>query len=116
MTFFHRSEGLPLQDLIFGASVYFPPLFKAVLVGFYPLAHRASSASRLDVLRRNLASHADGSFPFCPFRMPGPCRFDCVVNMSLKTLKYFSTLFVLALALVAGWWMWNFLYAVALDA
>ena len=34
MTFFHRSEGLPLQDLIFGASVYFPPLFKAVLVGF----------------------------------------------------------------------------------
>lgn len=40
--------------------------------------------------------------------MPGPCRFDCVVNMSLKTLKYFSTLLVLALALVAGWWMWNF--------
>lgn len=28
--------------------------------------------------------------------------------MFLKTLKYFSTLFVLALALVAGWWMWNF--------
>lgn len=40
--------------------------------------------------------------------MHGPCRFDCVVNMSLKTLKYFSTLLVLALALVAGWWMWNF--------
>lgn len=28
--------------------------------------------------------------------------------MPLKTLKYFSTLFVLALALVAGWWLWNF--------
>lgn len=28
--------------------------------------------------------------------------------MSLKTLKYFSTLFVLALALVVGWWSWNF--------
>lgn len=28
--------------------------------------------------------------------------------MSLKTVKYFSTLFVLALALVAGWWLWNF--------
>ncbi|NHW59314.1 DUF1656 domain-containing protein, partial [Escherichia coli] len=34
MTFFQSSVGLPLQDLIFGASVYFPPLFKAVLVGF----------------------------------------------------------------------------------
>ncbi|VFS43708.1 protein YdhJ [Enterobacter cancerogenus] len=28
--------------------------------------------------------------------------------MSLKTLKYFSTLLVLALALIAGWWMWNY--------
>ncbi|KJN30766.1 membrane protein [Enterobacter sichuanensis] len=28
--------------------------------------------------------------------------------MPMKTLKYFSTLFVLALALVAGWWLWNF--------
>ncbi len=28
--------------------------------------------------------------------------------MSLKTLKYFSTLFVLALALLAGWWLWNY--------
>ncbi|HEB5026567.1 TPA: DUF1656 domain-containing protein [Enterobacter asburiae] len=42
VTFFHRSEGLPLQDLIFGASVYSPPLFKAVLVGFmlWLIAHR----------------------------------------------------------------------------
>ncbi|MBE4852897.1 MULTISPECIES: efflux RND transporter periplasmic adaptor subunit [Enterobacter] len=28
--------------------------------------------------------------------------------MPLKTLKYFSTLFVLALALIAGWWLWNY--------
>ncbi|ENA0608913.1 HlyD family secretion protein [Enterobacter bugandensis] len=28
--------------------------------------------------------------------------------MSFKTLKYFSTLFILALALIAGWWLWNF--------
>ncbi|MCL7706477.1 biotin/lipoyl-binding protein, partial [Enterobacter kobei] len=28
--------------------------------------------------------------------------------MPLKTLKYFSTLFVLVLALIAGWWLWNF--------
>lgn len=30
------------------------------------------------------------------------------MTMSFKTLKYFSTLFVLALALIAGWWLWNF--------
>lgn len=36
------SPDLPLQDLIFGASVYFPPLFKAVLLGFllWLVAHR----------------------------------------------------------------------------
>ncbi|WP_039058261.1 HlyD family secretion protein [Enterobacter sp. Bisph1] len=28
--------------------------------------------------------------------------------MRLKSLKYFSTLLVLAVAIVAGWWMWNF--------
>lgn len=28
-------SGLPLQDLVFGASVYFPPGFKAVIVGFF---------------------------------------------------------------------------------
>jgi hypothetical protein len=35
-------SGMPLQDLIFGASVYFPPLFRAVLVGFFIwlVAHR----------------------------------------------------------------------------
>ncbi|MGG5838517.1 MULTISPECIES: DUF1656 domain-containing protein [Enterobacteriaceae] len=34
MTFTNSTVGLPLQDLIVGASVYFPPLFKAVLLGF----------------------------------------------------------------------------------
>ncbi|HIC2036733.1 MULTISPECIES: DUF1656 domain-containing protein [Enterobacter] len=33
--FSYSSAGLPLQDLIVGASVYFPPLFKAVFVGFF---------------------------------------------------------------------------------
>lgn len=34
--------GFPLQDLVVGASVYFPPLFKAVLLGFliWLVAHR----------------------------------------------------------------------------
>ncbi|MBJ3814019.1 DUF1656 domain-containing protein [Shimwellia pseudoproteus] len=27
--------GLPLQDLLFGATVYFPPAFKAVCLGFF---------------------------------------------------------------------------------
>ncbi len=35
MKFSYSSAGLPLQDLIVGASVYFPPLFKAVFVGFF---------------------------------------------------------------------------------
>lgn len=25
----------PLKDLVFGASLFFPPLFKAVLIGFF---------------------------------------------------------------------------------
>ncbi|EPK7360913.1 DUF1656 domain-containing protein [Kluyvera intermedia] len=34
--------GLPLQDLVVGASIYFPPLFKAVLLGslFWLIIHR----------------------------------------------------------------------------
>ena len=30
-----NTAGLSLQDLVFGASVYFPPVFKAVLLGFF---------------------------------------------------------------------------------
>lgn len=42
MTFSFSATGLPLQDLIVGASVYFPPLFKAVMLGFliWLVAHR----------------------------------------------------------------------------
>ena len=29
MKFMHSATGLPLQDLVFGASIYFPPFFKA---------------------------------------------------------------------------------------
>ncbi|MDU4841496.1 MAG: HlyD family secretion protein [Leclercia adecarboxylata] len=28
--------------------------------------------------------------------------------MHMKTIKYFSSLLVLALALIAGWWLWNY--------
>jgi hypothetical protein len=37
-----NTPGFPLQDLIVGASIYFPPLFKAVILGFliWLLAHR----------------------------------------------------------------------------
>lgn len=35
MTFRFFTTGLPLQDLIVGASVYFPPLFYAVALGFF---------------------------------------------------------------------------------
>ncbi|MBW5928370.1 hypothetical protein CFM96_06725 [Klebsiella michiganensis] len=30
-----NTAGLSLQDLVFGASVCFPPVFKAVLLGFF---------------------------------------------------------------------------------
>lgn len=34
MTILSHSPALPLQDVVFGASVYFPPIFKAVILGF----------------------------------------------------------------------------------
>lgn len=34
MTSVHNTTGMPLQDLVIGASVYFPPLFKAFALGF----------------------------------------------------------------------------------
>jgi len=42
VTFRFSTSGLPLQDLIVGASVYFPPLFYAVALGFFLwlIAHR----------------------------------------------------------------------------
>lgn len=35
MSFTFSASGLALQDLIVGASIYFPPLFKPVLLGFF---------------------------------------------------------------------------------
>lgn len=35
MSFTFTASGPALQDLIVGASLYFPPLFKAVLLGFF---------------------------------------------------------------------------------
>ncbi|MDQ9240371.1 DUF1656 domain-containing protein [Escherichia marmotae] len=34
MKFMHSATGLPLQDLVFGASIYFPAFFKAFALGF----------------------------------------------------------------------------------
>ncbi|TGC80685.1 efflux transporter periplasmic adaptor subunit, partial [Salmonella enterica subsp. enterica serovar Wilhelmsburg] len=39
--------------------------------------------------------------------MSGPRFTDRVVNMSLKTIKYFSTLIVAVVAVLAAWWLWN---------
>ena len=35
MRFDFITSGMPLQDLIVGASIYLPPLFKAVILGFF---------------------------------------------------------------------------------
>ena len=34
MKFIFNATGLPLQDLMIGASVYFPPVFKSIVAGF----------------------------------------------------------------------------------
>ena len=34
MKFMFNATGLPLQDLMIGASVYFPPVFKSIVAGF----------------------------------------------------------------------------------
>ncbi|NIY46657.1 DUF1656 domain-containing protein [Cedecea colo] len=35
MSFTFTASGQGVQDLIVGASIYFPPLFKAVMLGFF---------------------------------------------------------------------------------
>ncbi|WP_312466615.1 DUF1656 domain-containing protein [Pseudescherichia sp.] len=42
MTLTLNATGLPLQDLVIGASLYFPPFFKAFACGFiiWLVAHR----------------------------------------------------------------------------
>ena len=35
MSIFALTATAPLTDLVFGASLFFPPLFKAVLLGFF---------------------------------------------------------------------------------
>ncbi|WAH53072.1 DUF1656 domain-containing protein [Pseudescherichia vulneris] len=42
MTLMLSAAGLPLQDLVIGASLYFPPFFKAFACGFiiWLVAHR----------------------------------------------------------------------------
>ncbi|ELP11378.1 hypothetical protein F434_20476, partial [Salmonella enterica subsp. enterica serovar Agona str. SH11G1113] len=67
-----NATGLPLQDLMLGASVYFPPFFKAFALGFviWLFIHRLlrdriylgmtqhfRSAPQQEKLLRNLSAH-----------------------------------------------------------
>lgn len=63
MKFMLNATGLPLQDLVFGASVYFPPFFKAFAFGFviWLVVHRLLrgwinfiSAEELDTANLNV--------------------------------------------------------------
>ena len=94
-----NATGLPLQDLVFGASVYFPPFFKAFAFGFviWLVVHR--------LLRGWIYA---GFIAVCDLRLPCPGNTDCVVTMSIKTIKYFSTIIVAVVAVLAGWWLWNY--------
>ncbi|SQC93071.1 Protein of uncharacterised function (DUF1656) [Cedecea neteri] len=73
-------SGFPLQDLVVGASVYFPPLFKAVFVGFFIwlIVHR--------LLRDWIYSgeiwhpHVDGFIPFRAVRQRRHGSFGDVVT------------------------------------
>lgn len=55
-----------------------------------------------------MASPADGSVDLYALRLSEFRIADCVVSMTLKTVKYFSTIAVAIVAVLAGWWLWNF--------
>lgn len=55
-----------------------------------------------------MASPADGSIDLYALRLPEFRIADCVVSMSLKTVKYFSTIAIAVVAVLAGWWLWNY--------
>ncbi len=103
-----NTSGLPLQDLVFGASVYFPPLFKAVLLGFFIwlFLHRqlrdwmyAGDIWHPLLMDLSLFALSVCLAPY--YSLPG----DLPV---MKRLKYLSTLLVAAVALIAAWLLWNF--------
>lgn len=103
-----NTSGLPLQDLVFGASVYFPPLFKAVLLGFFIWLF----------LHRQLRDWMYAGDIWHPLLMDLSCSrsrsvwpWYCSLPGDLpvmKRLKYLSTLLVAAVALIAAWLLWNF--------
>lgn len=103
-----NTSGLPLQDLVFGASVYFPPLFKAVLLGFFIwlFLHRQLrdwmyAGDIWHPLLMDLSLFALSVCLAWYCSLPG----DLPV---MKRLKYLSTLLVAAVALIAAWLLWNF--------
>jgi len=55
-----------------------------------------------------MASPADGSVDLYALRLSEFRIADCVVSMSLKTVKYFSTIAIAVIAVLAGWWLWNY--------
>lgn len=104
-----NTSGLPLQDLVFGASVYFPPLFKAVLLGFFIwlFLHRQLRDWMYagDIWHPLLMDLSLFALAVCLalvlliawyYSLPG----DLPV---MKRLKYLSTLLVAAVALIAAW-------------
>lgn len=50
----------------------------------------------------------NGFIAVCDLRLPCSGNTDCVVTMSIKTIKYFSTIIVAVVAVLAGWWLWNY--------
>jgi hypothetical protein len=73
-----NTSGLPLQDLVFGASVYFPPLFKAVLLGFLSGCFYIASCVT-GCMRATSGIPADGSLPVRALGLSGPGVTDCLV-------------------------------------
>lgn len=73
-----NTAGLSLQDLVFGASVYFLPSLKPFCWAFY-LVDYPPPAAGLDVCRRDLASPANGPFLLCALRLSGAGFTDYLV-------------------------------------
>ncbi len=104
-----NTSGLPLQDLVFGASVYFPPLFKAVLLGFFIwlFLHRQLRDWMYagDIWHPLLMDLSLFALAVC---LAPVLLIASVISPVMKRLKYLSTLLVAAVALIAAWLLWNF--------
>lgn len=82
--------------------------FQSLRVWIRHLACHTPPASWLDLRWWHLASLVNGFIAVCDLRLPCSGNTDCVVTMSIKTIKYFSTIIVAVVAVLAGWWLWNY--------